>query len=36
MMLGRMLQPDILSALGRAGHGSCVLITIGVVKKDQR
>ncbi len=26
MMLTRMLQPDILSALGRAGHGSCVLI----------
>lgn len=29
MMLGRMLQPDILSALGRAGHGSCVLIADG-------
>jgi L-iditol 2-dehydrogenase len=24
-----MLQPDILSALGRAGHGSCVLIADG-------
>jgi L-fucose mutarotase len=29
MMLGRMLHPDILSALGRAGHGSCVLIADG-------
>ncbi len=29
MMLGRMLQPDMLSALGRAGHGSCVLIADG-------
>ena len=29
MMLTRMLQPDILSALGRAGHGSCVLIADG-------
>lgn len=29
MMLSRMLQPDILSALGRAGHGSCVLIADG-------
>ncbi len=28
-MLTRMLQPDILSALGRAGHGSCVLIADG-------
>ncbi len=25
-MLTRLLQPDILAALGRAGHGSCVLI----------
>jgi len=24
-----MLQPDILSSLGRAGHGSCVLIADG-------
>src|SRR5512138_1388496 len=29
MMLSRMLQPDILSALGRAGHGSGVLIADG-------
>lgn len=29
MMLTRMLQPDILSTLGRAGHGSCVLIADG-------
>ena len=29
MMLGRLLHPDILSALGRAGHGSCVLIADG-------
>jgi len=29
MMLGRMLHPEILSALGRAGHGSCVLIADG-------
>lgn len=29
MMLIRMLQPDILSVLGRAGHGSCVLIADG-------
>ncbi len=29
MMLTRILQPDILSALGRAGHGSCVLIADG-------
>ncbi len=29
MLLGRILQPDILSALGRAGHGSCVLIADG-------
>ncbi len=29
MMLGPMLQPDMLSALGRAGHGSCVLIADG-------
>ncbi len=29
MLLSRMLQPDILSALGRAGHGSCVLIADG-------
>ncbi len=29
MMLTRMLQPDILSALGRVGHGSCVLIADG-------
>ncbi len=29
MMLTRLLQPDILSALGRAGHGSCVLIADG-------
>ena len=29
MMLTRMLQPDILSSLGRAGHGSCVLIADG-------
>jgi L-fucose mutarotase len=29
MMLTRMLQPDILSVLGRAGHGSCVLIADG-------
>jgi len=29
MIFGRMLHPDILSALGRAGHGSCVLITDG-------
>ena len=28
-MLSRMMQPDILSALGRAGHGSCVLIADG-------
>jgi len=28
-MLTRMLQPDILSSLGRAGHGSCVLIADG-------
>lgn len=28
-MLGRLLQPDMLSALGRAGHGSCVLIADG-------
>jgi L-fucose mutarotase len=28
-MLIRMLHPDILSALGRAGHGSCVLIADG-------
>ncbi len=28
-MLTRMLQPDILSTLGRAGHGSCVLIADG-------
>ncbi len=28
-MLGRMLHPEILSALGRAGHGSCVLIADG-------
>ena len=28
-MLIRMLQPDILSVLGRAGHGSCVLIADG-------
>src|SRR5690242_1591981 len=29
MMLTRMLHPDILSTLGRAGHGSCVLIADG-------
>lgn len=29
MMLSPILQPDILSALGRAGHGSCVLIADG-------
>ncbi len=29
MMLSRIQQPDILSALGRAGHGSCVLIADG-------
>jgi len=29
MIKGRMLHPDILSALGRAGHGSCVLIADG-------
>ncbi len=29
MMLSRMQQPDILSALGRAGHGSSVLIADG-------
>ena len=29
MMLTRMLQPDILSSLSRAGHGSCVLIADG-------
>jgi L-fucose mutarotase len=29
MLLTRMLQPDILSVLGRAGHGSCVLIADG-------
>jgi L-fucose mutarotase len=29
MMLSRMLQPDILSTLGRAGHGSGVLIADG-------
>ncbi|HEY5911311.1 MAG TPA: RbsD/FucU family protein [Verrucomicrobiae bacterium] len=29
MMLGRLLQPEMLSALGRAGHGSCVLIADG-------
>lgn len=29
MMLGRLLQPDMLSALARAGHGSCVLIADG-------
>ncbi len=29
MLLSRMLQPDILSALARAGHGSCVLIADG-------
>ena len=28
-MLTRMLQPDILSTLGRAGHGSCVLVADG-------
>ncbi len=28
-MLSRLLQPDMLSALGRAGHGSCVLIADG-------
>ncbi len=29
MLLSRLLQPDILSALGRAGHGSRVLIADG-------
>ena len=29
MMLTRILHPDILSTLGRAGHGSCVLIADG-------
>jgi len=29
MIFSRMLHPDILSALGRAGHGSCVLIADG-------
>jgi L-fucose mutarotase len=29
MMLTRLLQPDMLAALGRAGHGSCVLIADG-------
>ncbi len=29
MMLTPMLQPDILSTLARAGHGSCVLIADG-------
>lgn len=29
MMLQQLLQPDILSALGRSGHGSCVLIADG-------
>ncbi|HVU08545.1 MAG TPA: RbsD/FucU family protein [Verrucomicrobiae bacterium] len=29
MILGRILHPDILSALGKAGHGSCVLIADG-------
>ena len=29
MMLTRMLHPDILSTLGRAGHGSCVLVADG-------
>jgi len=29
MILTQMLQPDILSTLGRAGHGSCVLIADG-------
>ncbi len=28
-MLSRMLQPDMLSALGRAGHGSRVLVADG-------
>jgi L-fucose mutarotase len=28
-MLSRLQQPDILSALARAGHGSCVLIADG-------
>ena len=29
MILNRILHPDILSALARAGHGSCVLIADG-------
>jgi len=29
MILSRMLQPDILSAIGRAGHGSGILIADG-------
>jgi L-fucose mutarotase len=29
MILTRILHPDILSVLGRAGHGSCVLIADG-------
>jgi L-fucose mutarotase len=29
MIFSHMLHPDILSALGRAGHGSCVLIADG-------
>jgi L-fucose mutarotase len=29
MMLGRLLQPDMLATLARAGHGSCVLIADG-------
>ena len=29
MLFTRLLQPEILSALGRAGHGSCVLIADG-------
>jgi L-fucose mutarotase len=29
MMLTRMLHPDILSTLARAGHGSCVLVADG-------
>ncbi|HWD91739.1 MAG TPA: RbsD/FucU family protein [Verrucomicrobiae bacterium] len=29
MILSRMLHPDILWAIGRAGHGSCILIADG-------
>ena len=29
MLLTRLLHPEILAALGRAGHGACVLIADG-------